>query len=215
MIRADYDPKYFRRFLFIGLGCIAFTGWCFYDALVGYPRELERANMYWTPNPDRPGDYSGMEREPWRTLVRERGWPTDPPEQPTAIEHKIESQYFYAVICVMIAIPCLLKWFLARGSWVEGDGKQLRTSRGIEFHFDQIIDIDKTKWEKKGITRIQYEAGGRRLTFAFDDFKYQREPMGKILTNIEATLTDEQIRGGERESVPQPEAAPSAAVGDA
>ncbi len=200
MIRADYDPKYFRRFLLIGLGCIAFTIWCFYDALVAYPRELERSQAYWTPSPDRADAYIAMQREPWRTLVRERGWSTDPPEQPTVISHKITSQYFYAVICLAIAVPCLFKWFRARGSWVEGNREQLRTSWGPEFQYQQISRIDKTKWEKKGITRIHYKVNEDESMFAFDDFKFRREPMGEILFLIEATLKDSQISGGPRET---------------
>lgn len=205
MIRADYDPKYFRRFLYIGLGCFAFTAWCFYDALIGYPAKLERANVYWTPSDERPGEYIGMEREPWRTIVREKGWPIDPPDQPEVIEHKIQSQYFYAAICFLIAIPCLLKWFLAKGSWVEGDGQRLHTSWGPEFSYDEISKVDKSKWQKKGITRIDYESDGRQLSFGFDDFKFQREPMSQILLQIEAGLKDEQITGGARESGEQKE----------
>ena len=96
----------------------------------------------------------------------------------------------------------MLKWWLARGSWVSGDEKQLTTSWGPEFSYDQITEIDKTKWERKGITRIHYQNGDRSTTFAFDDFKFLREPMGQILRSIENTLKDDQIRGGDREADP-------------
>lgn len=199
-IRADYDPKFFRRFLWIGVGCLAFTGWCFYDALVKYPFELERAEVYWTQGD---GELTGMEREAWRTVVREKGWSSvDPPDKPEELHHKIQSQYLYAAVCSVIAIVCLLKWLLAKGSWIEADQKELKTNYGPSFRFDEIKKIDKTKWEKKGITRIEYETDGRSKSFIFDDFKYLREPMGQILREIEGTLTDEQITGAPRESEP-------------
>ncbi len=201
-IRANYDPKFFRRFLWIGLGCIAFTGWCFYDALLKYPHELERATVYWQSSAGSM-ELTGMDREEWRTAVREKGWSSvEPPDKPEELHHKIQSQYMYATVCSVIGMVCLLKWLLAKGSWVEADQKELKSNFGPTFQFDQIKNIDKAKWEKKGITKIHYEVGGKTKSFAFDDFKYSREPMGKILRMIEGTLTDEQITGGPRESEP-------------
>lgn len=202
-IRADYDPRYFRRFLYIALGCVAFAIWCFYDALVAYPRELVRSEAYWTASPDTPGEYIAMEREPWRTLVREKGWSTDPPEKPGTMAQKIVSQYFYAGICLLVGIPLLLKWVLARGSWLEADEEQLTTSWGPAFRFDQVREIDKTRWEKKGITRVRYDVDGQLRTFSLDDFKFLREPLGRILFSLEQTLSDAQITGGPREAGPQ------------
>lgn len=201
MIRADYDPKYFRKFLLIGLGCIAFGGWFLFDGLVTYPAEMERARVYWSENPEKKGThrFESMDRNEWESVVRERKWPVEPPHNPEEMEHRIQSQYFYAIICMVIAIPCLLKWLLAKGSWVEADDRALKTNFGPAFSFADITEIDKSRWDKKGITRIHFESGGRKGTFAFDDFKFQREPMGLILRRIESTLSDDQITGGERE----------------
>ncbi len=206
-IRAEYDPRYFRRFLWIVLGCAAFAAWCFYDARVKYPAELERAEAYWTPEPGYPGKFVAMERDPWRSLVREKNWPDEPPHYPKELHDKINSQYFYALISALVGIPSLLKWFMAKGSWVEGDTSSLKTSWGPEFRFDQVRKIDKTKWPTKGITRVEYESEGRTRIFPLDDFKFQREPMGRLLRNLEATLSDDQIVGGSRESEPEAEEA--------
>ena len=50
--------------------------------------------------------------------------------------------------------------------------------------------IDKTKWEKKGITRIHYAQDGNTKTYVFDDFKFERVKMGEILAQIENGLQD-------------------------
>ena len=81
-VRAEYDAKYFRRFLFISLGCLIFAGWCFYDALVKYPAELERANVYWTLDPEKGEKYVAMERTEWREVVKKNQWPTEAPNKP-------------------------------------------------------------------------------------------------------------------------------------
>ena len=200
-VRADYDPKYFRRFLLISLGCLAFAGWCFYDALVKYPAELERAEVYWKPSNEKGEKYKAMERTEWRQVVRQNQWPTEAPHKPNKMKHKIQSQYLFAAICGLIGIPCLFKWFLARGSWVNSDGRQLTTSWGPSFQFEQVRSIDKTRWEKKGITRIHYQQDGVDKQFVFDDFKFDRETMSQILTEIETHLSDDQITGGDRETV--------------
>jgi len=199
-VRANYDPKFFRRFLFIALGCLAFTGWCFYDALIGYPSEFERSRVYWQPS-EASKDYEGMERAKWREIVAEKGWPTDQPKKPDEIKKSISNQYLYALICIVIALPCLIKWLRARGSWVNGDATELTTSKGQTIPYPSIVKIDKTKWEKKGITRIHYNQDGTAKTYTFDDFKFDRQKMGEILEQIEQGLQDEQIEGGDRQSV--------------
>jgi hypothetical protein len=200
-LRADYDPRYFLRFLLIAIGCLLFAGWCFYDALVKYPAELVRSEVYWSESNEYGEKYTGMERTRWREVVAERNWPTAPPEQPDKLRHSITSQYFYAAICGMIGIPCLIKWFRARGTWVEGSETKLTTSWGDSFRYQDVVSVDKTKWQKKGVARIQYETDGTPGSFVFDDFKYQRATMSEILARIEAGLSDDQINGGERESV--------------
>lgn len=199
-VRADYDPKYFRRFLLIGLGCIAFTCWCFYDALVKYPSELERAKVYWKPSQEPGEKYKAMERTDWREVVKKNSWPTAAPRKPSKIEHGIDQQYLFAAICGLIALPCLWKWFSARGSWVEGTDSGLTSSWNRSVQYDKIVSIDKTKWEKKGITKILYEDEGKQQTFVFDDFKFDRKVMSEILTRIESGLKNDQIIGGDRET---------------
>ena len=208
IVRADYDPGYYRRFLWLAIGSILFTAWCAYDAFVKYPHELERAQVYWIPSEEKGGrtEFTSMKQDDWQTAAREKGWSSDEfPEKPDEIRHKIQSQYLFAGFAVVCGVVCLLKWLLAKGSWVEGTDTALNTNYGPSFQFDQIESIDKTRWEKKGIAKIKYKDGGRTRQFVFDDFKFHREPMGRILRTIEKTLADDQIVGGAREKEPQKE----------
>ena len=199
-VRANHDPKFFRRYLFIAVGCLAFAGWCFYDALIGYPADFERAYTYWQES-TASKNYEGMERSKWREITAEKGWPTEAPKKPDEIKKSINQQYMMAICCIVIGIPCLLLWFKSRGSWVEGDGQTLTTHKGLSIPYSSIKKLNKTKWEKKGITIIHYDSQGSAKKFAFDDFKYDRAPMGEILEQIESGLTDEQIEGGDRQTV--------------
>src|SRR3989304_2576552 len=42
-VRAENDPRYSRRFLFMGLAAIGFALWSLYDGAVGYHNQRERA----------------------------------------------------------------------------------------------------------------------------------------------------------------------------
>lgn len=198
-LRANYDKKFFRRFLYVAIGCLAFTGWCFYDAQIKYPKELERAKIYWTKSDDPGEKYEGMDGSKWREVAAEKNWSTSHPKMPDKIEHSIQSQYLYAAICTLIGLPCLFKWFRARGTWVEANETELTTSWGSGFQFKDITSIDKTKWEKKGLANVHHQSNGQPATFVLDDFKFDRATMSKIVESIENGLSDEQITGADRE----------------
>ena len=55
---------------------------------------------------------------------------------------------------------------------------------------DNVRQIDKSKWDRKGIVHLEYEVPGstglRRLTL--DDFVYDQKPTDAILVRIEAVL---------------------------
>lgn len=201
-VRADFDPDYYRRFLWLAVGCLVFGSWFLFDGLVTYPAELERSQAYFqkTENPRKP--WKPVRESEWRKIAEEKGWSTKPPkDDPEKQASKIGTQYFYSVLCYLITIPCLFAWYRSRGTWMEGTDTELRTSRGAVVGFDQIQRIDKRKWVARGIARIHYERDGRKRTLLFDDYKFKREPMSRIMIAMERDLTDEQIVGAERESV--------------
>ena len=204
-VRAEYDPDYFKRFLWLSLGCLFFGSWFLFDGLVGYPAELKRCEAYWQESQDPrkpPGSYEPIDKAAWEKICAENNWSKTPPKtKPDKQAGKIGTQFFYSVLCYLITIPCLLKWYLPRGTWVEGDDKELKSSWGKEFKYSQITQINKKKWEERGIAKIKYDNDGIPYSFTFDDYKYEREAMGKIMIAMEAGLKDDQIIGAERETV--------------
>jgi hypothetical protein len=211
MIRADVHKPFFRKFLFVFLGCVGFGLWCLYDGLVAYPQQLTMAEAYEAlPEDDR--------LDAWKTLAAENGWPTRTPSKSAEeIKHDIGSQFMMVVLCGICGIPALMMWLSGQGTYVEGDETLIRNSRGKEVPIDSIQSIDKRKWERKGIAKIRYDVDGKTKTFVMDDFKYQREPMGKLMRIAEANLSPEQIDGDllEREKDAQAAAEDDAAEDDA
>jgi hypothetical protein len=210
-VRADYDPSYFQRFLWMAIGCAAAGAWFLFDGAVAYPRELDRCKAFWqsTDNPQEP--WEPIDDDQWWEIAKTNGWSSEKPDvKPDEQEDKIGTQFFYGIASTLLAIPFLLKWYLARGTWIEGDENGITSSRGQSFQFEQVESINKQKWEDKGIAKVRYREDGSVRRFVIDDFKFQREPMDRIIRWMEAKLTDDQIIGGTR----QPELKPAADVAD-
>jgi hypothetical protein len=66
-----------------------------------------------------------------------------------------------------------------------------------------IRSIDKTRWERKGIAVVRYQAHHpqRERSFKLDDFAYDRKPTDEILDRLDAYLAPPP----EMQDVPQPE----------
>ena len=186
--RADSDHRFYYRFIFIGLTLLGMACWFLYDGTVTYPKEFERAHKYEELAKD------GKINE-WPTIARENNWPTDKPHN----EVDAQIQYIFTGILGSLGLWCLLIVWLARGRWIEGTKSGVTSSWGQSLEFANVIALDKKQWRKKGIAKVYYQDGNRRRCFVIDDYKFDREPTGKILKNLEDRLADEQIIGGPRE----------------
>lgn len=191
--RANLNHRYFLRFLAIGAICLAMAGWFLYDAKIGYPKRFEYLEAY-ESNPE---FHAAESKAEWYKFAESKGWPQQIPSSREEIESEISGQYVFMGISLVIALPFFLKYFLALGSYIEATPEELRPSWRKPIALASIEKIDKTKWSEKGITKIYYD--GQRK-FVFDDFKFEREPMGVILGWIEDKLDDDKIVGGKRES---------------
>ena len=211
MIRANVHQPYFRKHLFIALGGFAYAAWCLYDGLVAYPRNLEIAEAF-EAIPD-----DAKRVETWTQLASERGWSADTPVKSAAeVASLISGQFFFAAICATVGIVALIIWARARGTWVEGDESQIRSSWGDEIAIPSITKINKRKWPEKGIARLYYEENGKKGRFVMDDFKYDSTAMGQILTFAEAHLSADDVVGDrlERDKAADAIASAEASAGD-
>lgn len=194
-IRADHNPKFYSRFLLIGLGMLAFALYCVYDGAVAYPNQHERYSKYVELRDDLRGDE-------WEDYAEQQGWPLEPPEKDRT-EAEIAGQFWMAGGCALIGVFFLLKVLLARGRWMESDGAQLTTSWGQTVPYDAVTEIDKKKWANKGIARIKYTVDGQTKRFVLDDFKFHRQPTDAILYEMEQAAGTDKIVNGAPEVDPE------------
>jgi len=72
-----------------------------------------------------------------------------------------------------------------------------------EIPLTEIRSIDKTRWERKGIAIVRYQAHHpqRERSFNLDDFAYQRKPTDDILDQLEAYMAPPPEMGVQGEEV--------------
>jgi hypothetical protein len=187
MIRADVHMPYFRKFLWIAAGCVVGVAWCSYDAWVTYPRKLEIAEAF----ESFPETEEGQQQ--WAQRAEESGWSQAAPSKSTAeIESLIFTQHLMIVGFVAVGCIMFLKWFMARGSWIEGDETEFKNSKGRHVALDDLVSIDRRKWEENGIAVLRFKSGGRSGKFVLDDFKYDEHATGRLLEIAEERLAEQQ-----------------------
>ena len=204
-VRADRDPKYYRRFLLIGSIALGFALWSLYDGAVKYPHQRERALEF-----DRLME-EGRGND-WDAIAAERGWSPEAPGEPKS-ETDITMQYAMAALAGTIGLLVLLGVWRSRGRWIEGGSEGITSSWGQSFDYDRVVSLDKKQWQSKGIAKVTYEdAKGRRRRFVIDDYKFERDATDKILFDLETRIGPDRITGGPPEPLPEEyeESAPEA-----
>lgn len=202
-VRAEADRKFIRRYLYLALAGLAFLLWATYDEVYKFPKELKMAVAF-----EKIKEQSQDEREAvlkWQQFVEqnpELDWTLEKPENSpgTVIGYMKFNRWVWAGGGLMMLF-FLSKYFRTRGSWMEATDHGVTTSWGQTLEFDQITKINKRRWEAKGIAKVHYtDAGGRQRRMVFDDFKYDREPMGELMSRCEQPLGREQIVGGKTQA---------------
>jgi hypothetical protein len=233
-LRTDISKRHLIRLTLVGLFCLGFGLWALYDGKVTYPEQRQRALAYEElKDQSREGDWPRVVAEhgwkpydqgvpaqryqelkdqnrldEWPDLVAERGWlPNDPGTPKTKSE--IAVQFFMFAIAGGAGLLMLIHVLRCRGRWIEMDDTGLRTSRGQEVAFDQITEIDKKKWDKKGIAKIQYQQDGRESVLTLDDFIYERPTTDDMLRQVENHVGHDKIVNGKPEPLPKAKEAPA------
>lgn len=196
-LRAHFQKNYLMRYAVLAGVCLLLACWFAYDGFIGYPSQLPMASAY-----DELRELEDDERRSrWQALSSENGWPSETPEKTAEeIRTDITGQYLWAVINLLVGLPALAYFIRCRGSWVEQTEAGLTTSWGQSVRFADVTRLNKKRWAEKGIAKAAYTEGGRSKTFVFDDFKFERDPLGSMLRSLEEVLDRDQIVGGPTEA---------------
>jgi len=191
-VRADNDPKFSRRFLFMGIAALGFMLYCLYDGFIGYPREQQRA-LAWER------DFTDKPTEEWIAFAEEQGWSTSLPQQSKSEEEyklSITQQYVMAGVTGLIGMYLISIPLRARGRWIESTEDGITSSWGQHFKFEDVVNLEKRQWKKKGIAKVTYLENGSKRRFVIDDYKFDRYKTDEILYELEQRIDPALITGG-------------------
>jgi hypothetical protein len=215
-IRAENDPRYHYKFLFMGVCALGFALYCLYDGFIGYPNMRERGfaefkeEMAKSQTPTMFSDPSRREMtlaefeviaDPeeariWETYSHDRGIKSYP---------DVIMQFVMAAGTGLIGLAFLWGPLRSRGRWIEASDEGITSSWGESFRYDEVEVVNKRAWRKKGIAKITYVSGGSRRTFVLDDFKYKRWATDAILYTLEQRIDQGRLTNGPPESEPEAE----------
>ncbi len=194
-LRANNEPKYYRRFLLIGLAALGFALLCLYDGAVKYPYLQSQATKYLKlESKDRSDEL--------KKIAKQHNWVGMPSGE---LEHKYGrvGQYVMAGASAAVGFWLLLGVWRSRGRWIEASETGLSSSWGQRFDYNQVVAIDKKKWKDKGIAKIKYQQGNRKKKFVLDDYKFDRQVTDSIMFELESKCGTDKIVGGRPEPPPK------------
>jgi hypothetical protein len=171
--------QYYRNMRYLMcVGLIAVGIWFGYDGFVGYPQknrqiaELKQLHEQAARNGEQVKAAQLLEQ------LKQLG------DEKTDWDMMLQK-----VLCV--ALPALgigiLVWALyrSRGEY-RLEGNLLYVPGKPPVPFENITEIDRHLWDRKGIAKIHYDLGdGRKGKLTLDDFVYERPPTDAIFERIE------------------------------
>ncbi len=197
-IRTNINASHLARMALISLFCVGLALWSLYDGMVGYPNQRIRAQAFLDFTEENQDLDPKDIVDKWKELAAERGWPIGNPGKPKS-DYQITSQFFMAGLIGPVGLFLLIRLALSRGRWIEADETTLSSSQGEQLEFGQITELNKKKWQNKGIAKVKYESDGRMKQLVLDDCNYDRETTNAVLRHIEANLDHAKIVGGKPE----------------
>ena len=177
-VTARISRNWVIRMTIIIVAALAFAGWCIYDARVRYPRinaEIDRMQEAGALNAD--GNLSALPSE----TEAEYG----PEDRKT--REDILAQYVMAAICTVFAVLILGRVAAAYPRTLYADDTEFVTLKGDHVAYGSIVEIDKKKWDRKGIAVVHYTSESGREKAVIDDWIY------KGGEDVLATIEEKQV----------------------
>jgi hypothetical protein len=166
-----------------------------FDKLVG---EEEMEVEAWKVHAAENGwsDYLREDGSPgkWVTYAASRGWPAKKPKGHS--QEDIDGQFRWSAGCATLAVLILGYLLVNLRKTIAADDEAYITPAGKRVLFSEIFEVDKRKWEDKGLASIRFREADGNGRVALDDLKYDgaQRILDRIIDNYEGDLIESVVR---------------------
>lgn len=174
-VEARMNPTWRNKWLLLAGFLMFFAVWSVYDALVAYPAHNQRVAKF------QEFDDTGRLSE-WPDYAKSQGWSDEDPGEPMS-EGSIQTQWVQMGICIALAALVLGRVFQVSRTKLAAEDDALVGPSGQRVGYDQITEIDKTRWDSKGIAVVHYGADGGKRKLKLDDWVYR--DADQVLAQVE------------------------------
>lgn len=175
-VHARISKEWRRRMMLLGAMIWGSGLWFLYDGYVAWPTEAERFGEF-----ERMAQAKIAAREAggmkdvavtraWEKQAAEKGWGKDVPKRRTEGDIAGQRIIGWAFVVAGVFFTAWVAWNHTRS--VRADGEVITGASGEQVKFDEIVAMDRRKWEDKGIAYAIYERSGRRKRLTLDDHKF-------------------------------------------
>lgn len=218
-------PWFWKRMGLMVALFLAFSLWFFYDGKVKWPKDNEIKATYddfvetMLPEFDKSIEEEGMGMEAWKTFAAEKGWSEYlkedgtprkwtsyaasngwPAKKPKGHpQSDIDGQFRWSAGCGVIALVILGYLLLNLRKTIAADEEAYIAPDGQRVLFAEIFEVDKRKWDDKGLAYLKYKGDGGSGRVALDDLKYDggERILERIVKSFEGDLIESVIEENE------------------
>lgn len=189
-IDATLTKAWKKRWLMLTGFIFAGALWFYYDGFVGYPKVAERYQVYRVMADElissgkAVSEQDRMVVDTWREYATSQGWKREVPKNKTASD--FANQKKYGTFLVGISILLLGWYYKSSKMTVRFDGNTITGTDGTEVSASDIFELDKRKWENKGIVYAHYKETEASKKITLDAYKF--EGVEKIIEDLEGLL---------------------------
>ena len=186
-VTAKMSPDYRWRRGLLAIVLIGWAGWSFYDGVVTYPDQRQRAEAFLQLRNSGESDWAAK----WQHAARQHGWLVDDPGKPHS-RQDIITQYIYVAITLPAGLLCVWSFVRSFRRWIAADESGLLTSSGKRVPFDTITGLNLDRWDRKGIAVVLYDSADGLGKLVLDDWKYDRTATGALVDRVQSHLAPDK-----------------------
>ncbi|MDB4354102.1 hypothetical protein N9Z02_02245 [Akkermansiaceae bacterium] len=176
-----------------------------------YPKDTDFGASWPEILSDRDGMEGGNDEGLWKKFSGERGWKQNVDLQEDFMsKYKIDQQLYAAIVCFILTAIALYFYLRTRGRAMKVDSDAYYSPEGHRIPFNTMTQIDKRKWETKGLATITYtdekgeEAKAKVDGMVYGQFKEEEGAPAEalfqyVLENFEGELVELVIEEDEDE----------------